>query len=75
MEHCTRDMAEKLMGGDVRRYAGGPEVLQTLLNRINSLSFDQNAVEFMPNDQRKESLMMLQHSSNRHSNKDCELFR
>lgn len=35
----TREMTEKLMGEDVRPYAENTDTLQTLINRLNNISF------------------------------------
>lgn len=63
----TRDMAEKFLGDDVRRYGNSPDTLQTLLNRLSSLSFKQNAVVLMPNDQRIANALEIIMSSPRAS--------
>lgn len=40
---CSRETAEKLLGQDVRQYAGSVDALKNLIDRLNAMSFVPNA--------------------------------
>lgn len=59
----SREAAEQLIGGDVRPYAAGAGTLITLINRLNSISFDHNAVAPVPLDNQIEKYLEIIMSS------------
>lgn len=41
---CSRETAERLLGQDVRQYAGSIDALKSLIDRLNAISFAPNTV-------------------------------
>lgn len=64
----TRAASEKLMGGDVRRFAGSADTLKNLIDRLKNTSFGTNTAQATENSQIEKYLEIIMSSPGTSSN-------